>query len=60
MHSQQYAGQKILPLSGTETEISSFDFAYISSAKTLYARVYQDSGATLSVSAWVGAYRIRT
>lgn len=60
MGTQGYAGQTVLPLSGVETEISSFDFVYISSASTLYARAYQDSGATLSVSAWVGAYRIRT
>lgn len=60
MGTQGYAGQTVLPLSGTETEISSFDFVYVSSASTLYARAYQDSGATLSVSAWVGAYRIRT
>ena len=61
MGSQGYAGQTVLPLSGVDTEISSFDFVYVSSApQTLYARVYQSSGSTLSVSAWVGAYRVRT
>lgn len=57
--STNYAGQTVRAISGAVTEISSFDFLGISEATTLSVVVEHDSGSSLGVTGWVGAYRLR-
>ena len=57
--SDNYAGQTVRAISGAVTEISSFDFLGISEATTLSVVVEHDSGSSLGVTGWVGAYRLR-